>query len=292
MLSFARGARKDFEEYTAFVAAGEVPAVRADADMPDRVFREHLDQLANVHGIRVTYLDRRSGEWPHAHPLRQPPEVVTFEPTDRRRYLCGLHEIGHLLGDFARTHTLVERCGPGVDLVEEADAWDWALNATRVDVSTTDVNYILELLQHDAVGHGAAHAFGVDLVPGHLSDRYGRPCSGWSFRASASALGRCGATISPTTPAPGTSPWSHPLPDARARRRTTTPKRQCPVCGASLAGRRRDAESAAPRAGRERSRLRALLTGEGAGPYATLAESQARRRRTREAGLHAYAEPL
>ena len=143
--------------------------------MPDRVFREHLDQLANVHGIRVTYLDRRSGEWPHAHPLRQPPEVVTFEPTDRRRYLCGLHEMGHVLGDFARTHTLVERCGPGVDLVEEADAWDWALNATRVDVSTTDVNYILELLQHDAVGHGAAHAFGVDLVPGHLSDRY-REC--------------------------------------------------------------------------------------------------------------------
>ena len=66
----------------------------------------------------------------------------------------------------------------------------------------------------------------------------------------------------------------------------------CPLCGGSLVGRRVDAEVCGPKCQRERSRLRALLAGEGSGPYATVAEYQARRRNTRAPDLHTYAAPL
>ncbi len=58
---------------------------------------------------------------------------------------------------------------------------------------------------------------------------------------------------------------------------TSAMTRRCPVCGATLDGRRADAEVGGPVCRRERGRLRALLAGRGNGPYHSVAEYQARR---------------
>ena len=63
------------------------------------------------------------------------------------------------------------------------------------------------------------------------------------------------------------------------------PDWRCPICGASLTGRRRDAIVCGPGCRRERARVRALLAGIGAGPYATLDEyTNRRQRRAKPAG--------
>lgn len=60
--------------------------------------------------------------------------------------------------------------------------------------------------------------------------------------------------------------------------------RLCPVCGADLAGRRADAIVCGAACRRERSRVRALLAGQGAGPYATLDQYNARACRRAKTG--------
>src|SRR5205814_2263082 len=57
---------------------------------------------------------------------------------------------------------------------------------------------------------------------------------------------------------------SHPRP-----RRVAVSDRRCLVCGASLEARRRHARTRSPSCRREMSRLRAVLSGRGDGPYAT-----------------------
>jgi hypothetical protein len=58
--------------------------------------------------------------------------------------------------------------------------------------------------------------------------------------------------------------------------------RVCVVCGNSLEGRRIDARHCGGPCRAEASRLRAILSGRGSGPYRSLAERlEARRKRTR-----------
>lgn len=66
--------------------------------------------------------------------------------------------------------------------------------------------------------------------------------------------------------------------------RLVTSDRSCPICGADLAGHRRDADVCGPSCRRQRSRLRRLLSGQGDGRYATVAEYDARRRRRAQRG--------
>jgi hypothetical protein len=56
----------------------------------------------------------------------------------------------------------------------------------------------------------------------------------------------------------------------------STPRR-CVVCGGSMEGRRPQARTCSASCRREASRIRAILAGESAGPYATLADLASRR---------------
>jgi|1185.fasta_scaffold53729_4 hypothetical protein len=58
--------------------------------------------------------------------------------------------------------------------------------------------------------------------------------------------------------------------------------RRCPMCGKDMTDRSADAETCSPECRRERSRVKGLIEGRGAGRYATFAEYDARRRR----GVH------
>jgi hypothetical protein len=60
--------------------------------------------------------------------------------------------------------------------------------------------------------------------------------------------------------------------------------RVCVVCGATLDGRRVDALVCGPACRRERSRILAILSGQPAKPYATLAQYANRRQRRAKAG--------
>lgn len=54
---------------------------------------------------------------------------------------------------------------------------------------------------------------------------------------------------------------------------------RCPVCGASLEGRRKQSKTCSSACRREASRLRAVLAGRGDGPYSTLQQLAERRQR-------------
>jgi hypothetical protein len=50
------------------------------------------------------------------------------------------------------------------------------------------------------------------------------------------------------------------------------PERVCVMCGVPLVGRRADALHCSPGCRREASRLRAILSGSGSGPYGSIAQ--------------------
>lgn len=58
-------------------------------------------------------------------------------------------------------------------------------------------------------------------------------------------------------------------------------ERLCPVCGEALDGRDPRTLTCSAKCRRERRRVLALLSGAGDGPYRTLAEYEARRRKVR-----------
>jgi hypothetical protein len=61
--------------------------------------------------------------------------------------------------------------------------------------------------------------------------------------------------------------------------------RVCPVCGASLEGRKRDAVYCSPGCRREQGRIRAVLTGRSDGPYSSLGDLAERRKRRAKPGI-------
>jgi len=72
-----------------------------------------------------------------------------------------------------------------------------------------------------------------------------------------------------------------------------TTARRCPMCGQDMTGRSPEAEVCGPSCRRERSRLLALISGRGAGPYPTVAAYLSRTRRPRaEAVQNAQTDDL
>jgi hypothetical protein len=77
------------------------------------VYREHVEQLAQEHGVELTFFEPDPDRgWVArcfpglAYPVARQPRVETPDPVDRSAYPAGLHEFGHVLGG--------EFTGPGV----------------------------------------------------------------------------------------------------------------------------------------------------------------------------------
>jgi hypothetical protein len=142
---------------------------------PLSIFREHLDQLARAHGIRLTFVepDPARGWLARSHPAARPPRVEAPEPVDRRAYVAALHEFGHVLGDDGAWMGAMPLGGPPAAPRSTRRSWrGCGPSGTLGSLTPADGAAILEHVRRLAERAGATDGCGAELVPPFRRARY------------------------------------------------------------------------------------------------------------------------
>ena len=149
--------------------AEQLDEIQKAARLSVKQMQSHLDELAVETGGRL-----ETWEGLPTTPARlvlggDSPVIYNKPLRSRYQYLGGLHEFGHYF--CAHEGRLF---GPHpVHLVEEAEAWVWAFDHSRVEITTAFKCRVASTLTGYVLDVGAdLHDYGMSSVPDEMRDRY------------------------------------------------------------------------------------------------------------------------